>query len=72
MSRATDRQIDALSFTFGLIFLGLAGLWLASRIVTLDVVVVGWFVVGGLIALGAAGIVVTAVRSVRHADDLEE
>lgn len=62
--------IDRVSLVFGLIFLGLAALWLVSRVIDLDAVTVGWIVAGGLVALGLAGIVgaLTGSRR-RHADD---
>lgn len=70
-SQEAVRRIDAVSLVFGLIFLGLAVLWLVSQVVTLNMVTVGWIVVAGLLGLGTAGVVGTVVRSVRHADDLD-
>lgn len=78
-------RTDLISLTFGLIFLGAAGLWALSREVNLDVSALGWLAVAGLIVLGGVGIthaIVTASQRrtetlprhdsgspFRHADD---
>jgi hypothetical protein len=61
---------DRVAFAFGLVFLGIAALWLVSQLVGLAPVTVGWLVAGGLMALGLAGIAgaLTGTRR-RHADD---
>lgn len=62
---------DGLSLTFGLVFLGAAGLWLLARMVDLNAATVGWLVAGGVVVLGALGIaraIVSAGRR-RHTDD---
>ncbi len=61
---------DRVAFAFGLVFLGLAALWLVSQLVGLAPVTVGWMVAGGLMALGLAGIVSALIGTRRrHADD---
>jgi hypothetical protein len=49
-------RTDLISLTFGLVFLASATLWAVARVVNLGPPVVGWFVVAGLIVLGAVGI----------------
>jgi hypothetical protein len=64
-------RTDLISLTFGMIFLGAAGLWALSRQVNLDASTVGWLAVAGLIVLGAVGIthgIVTASQR-RRTDD---
>ena len=61
--------VDRVALTFGVIFLGIAALWLASRLFGLAVVTVGWVVAGGLIVLGLAGIGAALAATRRHADD---
>jgi hypothetical protein len=64
------RRPDGVALAFGLVFLGIAALWLVSQLIGLAPVTVGWFVAGGLMVLGLAGIVsaLTGTRR-RHADD---
>lgn len=62
---------DLISLTFGLVFLGAAGLWAVSRQVDLDASTVGWLAVAALIVLGGVGITHAIVSSGqrRHTDD---
>lgn len=73
-------RTDGVSLTFGVLFLAVAGLWLASQVASLHAVSIAWLAVGMLVLLGVAGIigvVVNAARSRteqdtgRHAGDLE-
>jgi hypothetical protein len=60
---------DGLSLAFGLVFLGIAGLWVASRLVTLGLAGIGWLAAGALVVVGLAGIIHTVTANRRHADD---
>jgi len=64
-------RTDLISLTFGLVFLAAAGLWAVSRQIDLDAAAVGWFVVAGLIVLGAVGIThaIVSAGGRRHSDD---
>jgi hypothetical protein len=57
--------MDAVSLAFGVVFLGFVAWWQLARWVTLDPPRLGWFVAGGLILLGTAGVVAT-LRSDRR------
>lgn len=58
----TRHRTDVLSLFFGLLFLGIAGAWAATRYLNLSWDFVwrlpdaGWFVAGGLVLLGVIGI----------------
>lgn len=47
---------DPLSLTFGLIFLGIAVLWLVTRFATVTASALAWTLAGGLVVLGGLGI----------------
>lgn len=64
-----SRGIDGVALAFGLIFLGIAALWLAAHAIGLAAVTVGWIMAGGLVVLGLAGIAGALTRTRRHADD---
>ncbi|MFI1993348.1 hypothetical protein [Actinoplanes sp. NPDC020271] len=49
-------RMDAVSLTFGLLFLLVAAWWAVSRVVTLHLPALGWTVAGGLILFGAIGL----------------
>ncbi|WP_285553245.1 hypothetical protein [Actinoplanes regularis] len=49
-------RTDAVSLTFGLLFLVIAGWWAVSQVVTLHLPALGWTVAGGLILFGAVGL----------------
>jgi hypothetical protein len=57
-------RIDAVSLTFALMFLVVAGWWLVAQAVDLGLPAVGWFVAGGLILFGLLGLL-GALRSAR-------
>jgi hypothetical protein len=52
-----SHRTDGVSLTFGLVFLVIAGWYLAARLVDLDLPMMGWSVAGGLILLGLLGLV---------------
>jgi hypothetical protein len=54
-------RTDALSLTFGLIFLGVLTWWMFGRALDLRLPRVGWFLAGVLIVLGVLGL----IRSLR-------
>jgi hypothetical protein len=62
-------RTDRVALTFGVIFLAVAGLWLASQILDLRQVPVGWIVAGGLVALGLAGIAGASTAAHRRHTD---
>lgn len=53
---------DAVSLTFGLIFVGAVAVWLVNVLVDAKLPAVGWFVAVGLIIAGTIGLL-TALRS---------
>jgi hypothetical protein len=57
--------MDAVSLAFGVVFLAFVAWWQLARWVTIDAPRLGWFVAGGLILLGIAGVVAT-LRSDRR------
>jgi hypothetical protein len=63
-----SHRTDGVSLTFGLVFLVIAGWYLAARLVDLDLPMMGWSVAGGLILLGLLGLV-GALRTSRTAGD---
>lgn len=52
---------DPVSLVAGLAFLGAAGLWVTVRVATIESATVGVIVAGGLLLLGALGLVYTVV-----------
>lgn len=58
-------RTDLVSFAFGLLFLVLAAWWLLAQVLGLVLPPVGWFLAGGLILIGALGLI-GAVRASRH------
>lgn len=52
-------RTDAISLTFGLIFLSAAGWWLVSRFASIDPVGLGWSIAGTLLIIGLIGLVST-------------
>ncbi|MEU4423910.1 hypothetical protein AB0F81_25040 [Actinoplanes sp. NPDC024001] len=58
-------RMDAVSFSFGLLFLAVAFWWAISQVVTLHLPAVGWIVAGGLIFFGVVGLL-GALRSGRR------
>ncbi len=64
------RDTDLVALTSGLLFLAVAGLWLAARLTDLDWLAVAWIVAVGLVVLGVAGIArALAATGRRHAGD---
>jgi hypothetical protein len=61
-----SHRTDGVSLTFGVVFLIMAGWYLAARLVDLDLPMMGWAVAGGLIVLGLIGLA-GALRSSRAA-----
>ncbi|WP_436523855.1 phage holin family protein [Actinoplanes sp. HUAS TT8] len=49
-------RMDAVSLTFGLLFLLIAAWWAVSQVITLHLPALGWTVAGGLILFGAVGL----------------
>jgi hypothetical protein len=49
-------RMDAVSLTFGLLFLLIATWWALSAVVTLHLPALGWTVAGGLILFGVVGL----------------
>ncbi|MFC7534839.1 hypothetical protein [Actinoplanes sp. GCM10030250] len=58
-------RMDAVSLSFGLLFLAVTFWWAISRVVTLHLPAVGWVVAGGLIFFGMIGLL-GAIRSGRR------
>lgn len=58
-------RMDAVSLSFGLLFLAVAFWWAISQVVTLHLPAVGWIVAGGLIFFGVVGLL-GAIRSGRR------
>ncbi|RIV38605.1 hypothetical protein [Micromonospora radicis] len=58
-------RTDLVSFAFGLLFLALSAWWLLAQVLGLVLPPVGWFLAGGLILVGALGLI-GALRSSRH------
>ena len=56
----TRHDTDIVSLVFGTVFLAVVGWWLVVRSIDLDPPPAGWFLAGGLIVLGVAGLVVAA------------
>lgn len=61
-----SHRTDGVSLTFGLVFLVMAGWYLAARLVDLDLPMMGWAVAGALIVLGLLGLA-GALRTSRAA-----
>jgi hypothetical protein len=49
-------RMDAVSLTFGLLFLVIAAWWAASQVITVHLPALGWTVAGGLILFGVIGL----------------
>jgi len=60
-------ETDALSLTFGSVFLAIVAWWIVVRSVHIDLPSVGWFLAGALFVLGVVGLVVV-VRPHRSYD----
>ena len=58
-------RMDAVSLSFGLLFLAVAFWWAISQVITLHLPAVGWIVAGGLIFFGVVGLL-GALRSGRR------
>lgn len=52
-----SHRTDNVSLFFGLIFVLVAGAFIARRFVSIDLPDLGWFIAGGLIILGVIGAV---------------
>lgn len=65
---------DAVSLTFGLVFLTLVGWWLLVRWVTVEPPGLGWFAGAAMIVIGVSGLLVTLVswRARRTAEPVHE
>jgi Domain of unknown function (DUF1707) len=61
-----SHRTDGVSLSFGLVFLLIAGWYLAARLVDLHLATMGWSVAGGLILLGLLGLA-GALRTSRTA-----
>ena len=57
-------RTDALSLTFGLIFVGAVTVWVLNKVVNSELPGIGWFVAAALLIAGSIGLV-TALRSDR-------
>lgn len=64
------RGTDPVSLGTGVLFLGIALVWLVARLASPGTAALSWVVAGGLVALGTAGLV-GSLRAVwrRHAAD---
>ncbi|GAA2379988.1 hypothetical protein Cme02nite_16630 [Catellatospora methionotrophica] len=51
-----NHRTDSVSLFFGLIFLLVAGAFLARRVINVDLPPLGWFIAGGLIILGVLAV----------------
>lgn len=58
-------RMDAVSLSFGLLFLAVAFWWAISQVITLHLPALGWIVAGGLIFFGMVGLL-GAIRSGRR------
>ncbi|HEX6683797.1 MAG TPA: hypothetical protein VF062_13420 [Candidatus Limnocylindrales bacterium] len=56
-------RTDSISLAFGLIFILIAGGYLATSYLDLDLPSVGWFIAGGLILLGVVGAITALIPS---------
>jgi hypothetical protein len=61
-----QHDVDAVSFTFGAIFLSLVVIWLGTRLVDIEFPSAGWIVAGSLVFLGIVGVVLTLLPNTRH------
>ncbi len=62
-------EVDAVSLTFGLIFLGIADAWLMCEAGAADVAGLRWFFPVLLLGAGAAGVVSSLRRGRRTRED---
>jgi hypothetical protein len=60
---------DTVSLVFGLIFLGIVGLWVVGLFVDIDIPHLGWIAALGLIVLGLLGVVASLRGGGRDARD---
>jgi hypothetical protein len=52
-------DLDAVSFTFGAVFLSLVAMWLGARLIDIEFPSAGWLVAGALVLFGVVGVVLT-------------
>lgn len=66
----TRRAVDPVSLGTGVLFVGIALVWLVARLTSPSAAVLSWMVAGGLVALGTAGLI-GSVRALlrRHPAD---
>jgi hypothetical protein len=62
-------EVDAVSLTFGLLFLGIANAWLMVDAGAADVAGLRWFFPVLLLGAGAAGVVSSLLRGRRARED---
>lgn len=65
-------EVDPVSLTFGLIFLGIANAWLMVETGAADVAGLRWFFPVLLLGAGAAGVVSSLLRGRRGRDEAAE
>jgi hypothetical protein len=63
-----SHRTDNVSLFFGLIFLLVAGGFIARRFVSIDLPDLGWFIAGGLIILGVIGVVSAVIGNRKPAE----
>jgi hypothetical protein len=61
-------ETSMVSLTLGVVFLVVVAVWAITKTITVDLPSGGWFVAGGLIFLGVAGLAV-AIRPARLEPD---
>jgi hypothetical protein len=66
-SSLKPHRTDALSLTFGVIFLGAVVIWILNKVASSQLPGMGWVVAGGLIVAGVIGLT-SALRSDRAKD----
>jgi hypothetical protein len=67
-------RMDAVSLTFGLLFLVIVAWWALSEVITVHLPALGWTVAGGLILFGVIGLLgaISSGRRVQSAPVLAE